>query len=121
MLVLVKLIGIYLVVMGIILLLNPKVLKACTDFWGQRKRIYVGGIISFLIGVILLLVATQGRSPGVIIVFGVLALIKGILLLILGPEKAKSFINWWSQKSALFIRLYGVLALAMGALLIYST
>ncbi len=120
MLTLVKLMGIVIVVAGIIFGLNPKAMKAYIAFWGPGKRLRIGAVLSFVIGFIFLLAAAQCRLTAVINIFGILAVIKGILLFILGPEKIKSMMNWWQQKSDLFIRLYALFALAMGALLIYS-
>lgn len=120
MLILVRLFGLLILGLGIVFVVNPKAMKAYIAFWGPGKRIRMGGILALLIGVVFLLAAAQARLNIVITIFGILSLIKGILLFILGPEKAKSMMNWWAQKSDSFIRLYALFALVMGMLIIYS-
>ncbi len=120
MLILVKLIGIVIVVMGITFLLSPKKLKHFMAFLGQGKRLYGVGILRLLFGVILLLAASQCRLVGVILTLGILILIGGILIFVLGLERVKSMLNWWNKRSPLILRLMGLIALALGALLLYS-
>ena len=121
MLLLVKLLGISIVGLGIIFLIDPKVMKAYIAFWEPAKRLRIGAIISFLVGIIFLLAVAQAKFPGVIIALGIVSLIKGITLFILNPLKTKSMMNWWAQRSDSFIRMYALFALAIGMLIIYST
>lgn len=120
MLVLVKFIGIFIVSMGITILLSPSTMKKIIIFWKQGKRLYAAGILRLLIGIILLLAASQCRLVGVVVWLGILTLIGGIIIFALGLQKIKSFLDWWSKKPPLLLRLWGVIALAIGALLIYS-
>ena len=120
MLILVKLIGILFVGLGVIFLLNPKSMKQYVAFVLKGKRIYLCGMLRILIGVIFLLAASQCRLSGVIIILGILTLIKGLMVFVLGPEKIKSILNWWAKKSDSVIRLLSIIAIAIGALIIYS-
>lgn len=120
MVILVKLIGIFIAGMGIILLLSPKTIKRLVAFCQQGKRVYISGLLRLLIGVILLLAASQCRLSGMVATLGILVLIGGILIFVLGIERTKALLNRWSNKSTLFLRLWGILALAIGVLLIYS-
>ena len=120
MLILVKLLGIVIVAMGVIFLINPTAFKQYVAFWRQRKSLLIGGILSLLFGVVLLLAASECRLAGVIIVFGIWAIIKGILLFTLGQKRINAYLNWWIEKPFSIVRLLGLIALAFGALLIYS-
>lgn len=120
MLILVKLIGLLIVAMGIIFLLSPKVLKQYIAFWKQGKKIYALGVLRLLIGVVFLLTASQCRLVGVILTLGILILLKGIAIFVLGLEKIKSMLDWWGRKSPLVFRLLSLVALAIGALILYS-
>ena len=57
---------------------------------------------------------------GVILVLGILGLVKGIVILTLGQEKMKSMLKWWQGRSLLVLRLIALIAIAFGALLLYS-
>jgi len=120
MLIFVRLLGIVVVVLGVIFLISPDAIKKYMDFWAKGKRIYPGGVLTFLIAIILLLAASEARLTWFVALLGILSLIKGILLFVLGPAKIILMINWWRTRSPLFLRLYALFALALGVLLIYS-
>jgi len=120
MLTLVRLFGIVIVGMGITFLLSPKLYRRYMAFWEQGRRLYLGAILSILIGVVLLLVASECKLGGVIVTLGILCLVKGILLLTLGQERMKSMLKWWQGMSLLVLRLIALIAIAFGALLLYS-
>ncbi len=120
MVILVRLFGIAIVVMGIVFLANPKTLKQYMAFWKQQKRLYIGCILSLLFGVIFLLAASQCRRAGVIIVLGIWAIIKGVLLFALGQKRLNAYLDWWSGRPLSTARLLGIIALALGILVIYS-
>ena len=119
MIILVKLIGILMACMGFINLLNPKPMKKMISFWRKDKRIYAGGLLRALFGVIFLLSTPQARLPMVIYVLGILMLLGASLIFILGLEKAKAILNWWDKKPYSILRLMGILILVIGALVIY--
>jgi len=118
--VLVKLIGLIIVVMGAVILLNPVAMRWLIDFWKEGKRIYLVGLLRLLIGIILLLAASQCKLPGVVTTLGILILLGGLLIFLLGLEKVRSMLDWWSKKPPAALRLMGSIALAIGLLLFYS-
>lgn len=120
MLILAKLVAILIIVVGIIYLVSPKVMRQVMAYYEQGKRIYTGGVIRLLFSVILLLVASQCRLVGIVIVFGILFLIGGILVFALGLDKLKSILRWYTEKSDIVLRLFAVLAVIIGALLLFS-
>lgn len=117
---LVRLFGIVIVVLGMVFLLNPKAMKEYISFWTKGKRIYGGGILSLLVSIIFLLAASQCRLAWFVVMLGILALIKGVVLLGLGPERLRFRFTWWQERSDIFLRLYSLLPIIIGILLIYS-
>ena len=120
MVILVKLLGIIIAVFGVIYLLKPNIMKPYVAFWKRGKRIHIGAVLSLLIGIILLLAASQCAVSWFVAAFGILGLIKGIVLFVLRQEKAISMINWWAERPIAFLRVHALFALVVGALLIYS-
>lgn len=120
MLILVKVIGIYLVAMGIIILLRPKAYSIIFNFFRQGKRIYMAGILRILFGALFLSVADESRFQTFLLIMGVLAIIGGITIFVLKPAKLKTLMDWFEKKSPTFIRTWGVVAIIIGALFIYS-
>jgi len=120
MVILVKLLGIIIAVFGVIYLLNPNMMKPYVAFWKKGKRLYMGAALSLLIGIILLLAASQCAVSWFVAAFGILGFIKGIVLFVLRQEKMISMINWWAERPVAFLRVHALIALVVGALLIYS-
>ena len=120
MVILVKLFAIAIVVLGVVFLLSPKAIKQYMNFWAKGKNYYLAGILSILFSIVFLLAASQCKLPLVVAVLGIWSLIKGIVILVRGPEKLKSMIDWWMKRPIGVLRLTGFLALAIGVLLIYS-
>ena len=111
---------IVIVVVGIVYLLRPDVMKWLIEFLKQGKRIYFAGLIRLALAVIFLLGARECKHFWVIFAFGILFLIGGVLIFILGPEKLRRILDWYQKQSVLLLRVLAVLALAIGAVIIYS-
>lgn len=120
MLIVVRVVGVLIAGVGIIFLLRPKLYRQYMAFWQPGKRLYVGAILAILIGVVFLLAASGCRLVGVILALGILCLVKGVMLFTLGREKIRSLLKWWQARSLLTLRLVALIAIAFGALLIYS-
>ena len=116
----IKIIGIIFVAVGIVYLLKPDVMKWLMGFFKKGKRIYFVGLIRFVLAVIFLLAANQCEIPWVIIGFGILFMISGLLVFTLGSERIKSILDWWQKQSPLLLRVMSIIALAVGAVIIYS-
>jgi uncharacterized protein YjeT (DUF2065 family) len=118
MLMLVRLFALVMVVFGIINMLNPEVMKKYIAFWAKGKRLQVGGIISLVIGIIFLFTAPQCNIPWLVVLMGIIALIKGVVLLVLGPEKWLANINWWTSRPPMVLRILSVVTIVLGVVLI---
>ena len=116
----IKTLGILIALIGIIYFLRPDVMKWLMEFFKQGKRIYFAGLIRFALAVVFLVAARECKHPWVIFAFGILFIISGLLIFILGLEKLKSIIDWYQKQSVLLLRVVAVIALAIGAVIIYS-
>jgi len=116
---LIRLLGAVVVVMGLIFGIKPEVFQKYVKFWNSRKRIVIGGIISFLFGVVFLLSASRCRVPAVITILGIWAIIKGIILFVLKERRLSTYLEWWSKKPLSVMRLIGIISLAFGILIIW--
>lgn len=115
---LIRLLGAVIVVMGFIFGTKPEVFQRYVKFWKSRKKIVAGGIISFLFGILFLLAASNCRVPVVITIFGIWAIIKGIILLVINEKKLNAYLEWWLKKPLSIIRILGIVSLAFGILII---
>jgi uncharacterized protein YjeT (DUF2065 family) len=115
-----QLLGVLIVSLGIAVLFKPKILKIFSDFWVKDKRLYLAGILRMMCGFILLLAAPKAKLFWLVTILGLLCLAKGILLFALKPGRIKSLINWWNEQPIQTIRALAILAIALGAWLIYA-
>ena len=116
----IKTLGIVFVLIGIVYLLRPDIMKWLMEFFKQGKRIYFAGLIRFALAVVFLLGARECKRFWVIFAFGILFIISGLLVFIIPLEKIKAYIGWWQKKPPLLLRLMALIALAIGAIIIYS-
>jgi hypothetical protein len=116
----VKVIGIVIIFAALVYLLKPDVMKRIIEFFKQGRRMYFAGLIRFALAVVFLLAASDCKMPWVIIVFGILLIIGGLLIFILGPEKVRSMLEWWQKQSVVLLRVVALIGLAFGAIIIYS-
>ena len=115
----IKIIGILIILMAILYLIKPDALKWLINFIKKGKRIYFIALLRFALAVLFLLAARDCYIPAGIIAFGILFIISGSLILILGAEKIRTILEWYLKQSALFLRILALIALAIGALIIY--
>lgn len=116
----IKIVGIVILIAAIVYLLKPGVMKWLLEFFKKGHRIYFLGLIRLVLAVVFLLGARECDITWVIAAFGVLFLMSGLLIFMLGLEKLKAILDWYQKKSALFLRVIALIALAIGAAIIYS-
>jgi len=116
---LVRLLGAVIVIMGFIFGIKPEVFQKYVKFWNSRKRIVTGGVISLLFGIIFLLAAFKCRGPVVITIFGIWAIIKGIILFVINEKKLNAYLEWWLEKPLSAMRIMGIILLALGILVVW--
>ena len=116
----IKIIGIFFIVTAMVYIIYPAVAKRLLEFFKKGKRVYFAGLVRFVFAVIFLLAARACDIPWVIAAFGILCLISGILVFAMGLDKVNSMIEWYQKKSDTFLRLLGLITLALGAIIIYS-
>ena len=117
---LVKLLGVVIVILTVSFIVKPELIKQYMAFWKDKKRLNMGGGISILLGILLLLAASQCTLPLVVTIGGIWAFIKGILIFVLGPQKMISWMDTLASKPVGVLRLLISISLAVGILLIYS-
>ena len=116
----VQIIGIIFIVFAVVYLLKPDVMKRLMEFFKKGRRIYFAGLIRFALAIVFLLAARECDRFWVIFAFGILFVISGLLVFVLGPKKLKSIIDWYQKQSVLLLRVIALIALALGAVIIWA-
>jgi len=116
----VKIIGIVIVLVAILYLLKPGVMKWLIEFFKRGKRIYLAGLMRFALAIVFLLAARECDITWAIASLGVLFLIGGLLIFMIGHKRLMSILDWWQKRSDMSLRLIALIALAVGATIIYA-
>ncbi|MBN1526847.1 MAG: DUF2065 family protein [Candidatus Omnitrophica bacterium] len=120
MVILARALGVVIVAMGTLIAINPLAFKGMINFWKKGKNIYIAGALRLFFGTLFIFVSSRCRFPLAISILGVLMIIGGIAIFLIGPERIRTMFAWWEQRPPLLMRLMGLIALVVGALVIYS-
>ena len=93
------------------------VTSAMDKYWG----IYVAVIVRLVLGSALIIVAPASLFPIVFQALGVIAILAAIALVLMGRERIRRFVAWWSERSSVpIVRLWLLFGMAFGGFLIYG-
>jgi uncharacterized protein YjeT (DUF2065 family) len=118
MIVLIKLTGILIAVLGLTIFASPEFTQKLFAFFKTGKRIYYAGVIRTMIGLVLFICASRSSVPLAAISLGLMFLVSGITVFAAEAEKLKTFMSAYSQMPSLVIRLLGLVAASFGILIV---
>ena len=116
----VKLIGISIIIISASFACFPQIMRKYVAFWKPGKRIFLGGMLSIVIGVIFMLASTYCWVKEFIFAVGVVSFLKGFIILILSKNKLKSMLAWWDTLESTILRLLGMCGFFFGVLVVYA-
>jgi hypothetical protein len=111
-------IGLIIIVIGLAVLVKPAKLKDLLYILLEKDWFRMVAALRVIIGVLFLFAAGGTRSPIFVSVMGILFISAGVLIPILGPTRLRFLANWWLKRRALVIRLWALVALAFGVVLV---
>ncbi len=113
-------IGALVVSESVLILIKPAVYRKLLKFFSYGRMLYIPAAIAIVVGVLFLIYARDCRQPWMIIVFGLIAAVKGLVIFLSKPKTFKDLLNWLGERSDTTLRLFGILALAVGVLIVYG-
>ncbi|HXV27722.1 MAG TPA: hypothetical protein VD913_02035 [bacterium] len=116
-----KLLGLVIFGLGIAFTIKPQWLKRLLDYLEEGNHLLYKAAFRIVIGAVFLLAAPQARVVPVLVTFGVLFTLSGILMYAIGIEKLKGMIAWWKEMSPTPLRLFALIPVFVGAMILYST
>ena len=117
---LVALFGLLISILGVICIIDPERLVDLARSWQTQTGIYIIAAFRVVMGVLLVLVAPDSRAPQTLRVFGVIILISGLVTPFFGLARFHQIVEWWAVRSLALKRAWGILAFALGLLLMYA-
>jgi hypothetical protein len=118
--VIVAVIGWIIVAEGLLGIARPHLMLAAVLSWSPDLLLYVtvGGRIVF--GLLLFFAAPSCRLPRFTRVIGIIVFLTGIVWAFLGANRLEAIVQWISAKPSGIIQLIYVLAVILGAFLVFS-
>lgn len=97
-----------------------KLLGMVRGVMDRSTGLYAAVVSRLALGLALILAADASRFPHVFTVVGWIAIVAAIGLLLVGRERLRRFIAWFDRCSPTLIRLWLLLGIGFGGLLVYG-
>lgn len=105
---------------GLMALVAPDSFLSVAQSTVTPKGLYVIAGLRVIFGLVLLIAAAASRLPRTMRVVGAIALVAGLATPLFGLERARAIFSWSSVHGTSLIRVWGVIALAVGSLIAYA-
>jgi len=117
----VKIIGILIISVAIIVMISPASIRKFLN-WAMEdgKVIYFGGVVRLVIGIFLLLAASQCKIPIVIVILGILILATGISVFLMGLERCRKFLDYMLKRNDMALRFILLIPIVVAVLMLIS-
>ena len=116
----VVIVGLIIFGMGIAVLIQPGTLRKMLQVFLAKHWWSLVTVIRVVVGILLMLAASKSRAPTFIIAVGILFVLSGTPLPLLGTPRIERLAGWWLERSNTTLRLWGLLAAAFGAVILWS-
>ena len=89
-------------------------------FFAKGNRLYLAAVVRFALAIVFFLGARHCGIRWVIVLFGLIFLLSGLLIFMLGLEKAKGIINWYQEQPIFMFRVVAIIVLGVGLIIVYA-
>ena len=116
----IKVIGTVIVCIGLVFLIQPEIMRATTRFFSKGSRLYLAAMVRFALAIVFILGARHCGIRWIIVLFGLIFLLSGLLIFMLGLEKAKGILRWYLEQPKFISRIVAGIVLAVGLIIVYA-
>ena len=114
------LVALFTVVVGVVGLVSPARLTAVRrQYFAAPAGLYTAGAVRLAMGLVVILGARGSRAPKTLRLLGGLMCMQGLSATILGPERARTVLEWETMRPAL-LRVGAIVALASGVFMLFA-
>jgi hypothetical protein len=107
-------------VLGGIGIVAPASLLAFAGLFLSPAGLYAAAAIRLVLGTALVVAAPASRAPKTVRVLGVVIIVAGVVTPLVGVERARAIVEWWTAQGTAFMRAWAGVALAFGLFLAYA-
>lgn len=113
-------ISILVAVLGAVGLVVPTVFVAVSRPFLTTAGLYAATALRLVLGTALFCAAPTSRAPGIIRVVGIVIIIAGLATPLIGVDRARVIVEWWTAQGPTFLRVWASFALVLGLFLAYA-
>jgi hypothetical protein len=121
MLTIVLIIGIFFLLVGIAVILQPEALRKLLHQFLKMEWLIPATLIRVVTGIIFLLAAPGSRYPLFLQILGVIFVLAGVAIPLLGKVKIEALAAWWLARPDTVLRIWGGLAALLGVAVIWAS
>jgi hypothetical protein len=116
----IKVIGTAIFCIGLVYLIKPGLFRSIIGFFAKGKRLYLAAIARFALAIIFIMGARHCGIKWIIVMFGLIFLLSGLLIFMMGLEKAKGIISWYQKQPSFVYRVIAIIVLSIGLIIVYA-
>jgi len=117
---LIRVIGTAIVCIGLAYLIWPQILRTSMRFFSKGSRLYLAGLVRFALAIVFVMGSRHCGIKWVILIFGLIFLLSGLLIFVLGIKRAKNIITWYLEQRDFIFRIIAGIVLAVGFIIVYA-
>ena len=115
------LVGLFTIVIGVGGIISP---ESGTEirrlYFATPARLYTAAAFRVAMGLVVILSATASRAPKTMRALGALMCMQGFSATLLGPEHARTVLEWETRQGPALLRIGAAVALAAGGFMAYA-
>ena len=113
--------GLIMLVMGGSIVINPEITRKMIDYIdGIKGRLYSVGVLSFILGALLLLSSQHSRLETFVMTLGVLVTLDGITVFAVPHNSLIKAVAWYRERSLVAYRVIGIALLVVASVLLFA-
>ena len=113
-------VALFVLVMGAWGVFAPGSIFAFISGWSSKKGFWLAVLLRLCFGLVLWLAAPDTRLPELLRALGALSIVSAVTLPLVGYERFARVIEWWIRRPRWTMRLWSLLAVAIGATVLWS-
>jgi hypothetical protein len=115
-----RVVGALIAVAGLTLIVVPVIVPWLALHPLTLFELFASAIIRIAIGILFISAARTARIPWLLQLLGGIAIVAGVATLFIGVDRARAIAEWMSQQGVGVVRVFGLLPLLLGVLVIYA-
>jgi hypothetical protein len=114
------LVGLFITAIGLLGVVAPRELLTVVRSIQTPLGLCLVAALRVIFGLVLVLVAPSSRAPRVLRLLGFTMFVAGLITPLIGVDRARAILDWWSNQGPAFMRVWAGLAVALGTFVVYA-